>query len=149
MTQEDSRPVGQAAENAPSPDDSSLDADPGVGMVHNHPESARALPLNIVFELLQNSHRRRVLRYLNTVSSPVDLRTLAEAVAAEENEKPVRALTSLERNRIHIRLHHCHLPKLDEAGVIEFDANRGTVKRAELTENVTGYLDRACEAHTD
>lgn len=114
----------------------------------DEPTTARDLPLDVIFELLQNQRRRRVLRYLEDVSGSVDLGTLAEALAAEENDKTVQELNSSERKRVYICLYQCHLPKLDDAGVIEFESNRGTIERTELTIQLTEYLDRVIESDT-
>lgn len=109
------------------------------------PRPADDIPLDVVFELLKNQRRRRVLRYLEEEAGTVDLGTLAEALAAEENDKSRRALSSSERKRVYISLYQCHLPKLDDAGVIEFESNRGTIDRTERTSAFLHYLDRLDE----
>lgn len=107
------------------------------------------LPLDVVFELLKNQRRRRVLRYLEEESETVDLGTLAEELAAEENDKSPRALSSSERKRVYISLYQCHLPKLDDAGVIDFESNRGTISRTDRTSAFTHYLDRMADSDRD
>lgn len=106
------------------------------------PPQATELPLDIIFGLLKNKRRRRVLRYLEEESENVDLGSLAEALAAEELDKPVGALRSDERKRVYISLYQCHLPKLDDAGVIEFESDRGTIRRTERTADLLYYLQR-------
>lgn len=100
------------------------------------------LPLDVVFELLKNERRRRVLRYLNEGSESTTLRTLAEHIAGLEYDKPPDALSSDERKRVYIGLYQCHLPKLDDAGVIDFESNRGTVERTTRADQLLGYIDR-------
>jgi len=98
------------------------------------------IPLDVVFDLLSNSRRRHVLRYLLTESASTTLGDLAEYIAGIENDKPEQALSSAERKRVYISLYQSHLPKMDEAGVISFENDRKTV---ELTENagaVTRFL---------
>lgn len=97
------------------------------------------LPLDVTFELLKNHRRRVVLQYLAEQPSTT-LSALAEHVAAQENDKPIRSLTSAERKRVYISLYQCHLPKFHDAGVVEFDSDRGTVERRAPADQLTPYL---------
>lgn len=127
-------------------DAATADTDRAADAAGPEPDSVHAqrddLPLDVVFELLKNQRRRRVLRYLEEESGTVDLGTLAETLAAEENDTTPRALTSSERKRVYIGLYQCHLPKLDDADAIEFDSDRGTITRTARTSDLQAYLDR-------
>jgi hypothetical protein len=90
-------------------------------------EDPEALSLDQVYELLKNERRRLVLDHLDGVEGSVSMSDLSEAVAARENGKPVAEISSDERKRVYVGLHQCHLPKMDEAGVIEFDKDRGRI----------------------
>ena len=94
-----------------------------------------------VFHLLQTPRRRYVLRYLKEREGPVEMRDIAEQVAAWENGTTVEALTSDERQRVYIPLYQSHLPKLDEEGVVEYDQSRGIVERTELANRFDRYLE--------
>lgn len=94
---------------------------------------AHELPLDQVFELLSNSRRRETIHYLTDNDSEATLSDLAEHIAALENDVPIKALTSSQRKRVYVALYQCHLPKIDDMGIVTFDKNRGTV---ELTANV-------------
>lgn len=104
------------------------------------PEEAASLPLDVVFDLLSNERRRRVLRYLRDESGSTTLGDLAEHIASIENDKPEDALSSAERKRVYICLYQCHLPRMDDAGVVDFDENRKTVDAGERLAQVTDYL---------
>lgn len=109
------------------------------------PEAEDGLSLDLTFELLKNHRRRVVLRYL--ADNPnTTLSTLAEHGAAQENDKRVQELSSAERKRVYISLYQCHLPKLDDAGVIDFDSDRGTVVRNPRAGEITPYLDRIVDS---
>lgn len=116
--------------------------DPGSGS----PEGE--LSLDVTFELLQNPRRRSALRYLAD-NPTTTLSTLAEHLAAQENDKSVQMLSSAERKRVYISLYQCHLPKLDDAGVIEFDSNRGTVERTRSADHFVQYLDQVAGSEED
>ncbi|WP_449404312.1 DUF7344 domain-containing protein [Halalkalicoccus subterraneus] len=96
-----------------------------------------------LFHLLQNGRRRAVLRYF--ASRPeqrkFDMRTVAEAIAAWENEIPVEQLSSDQRQRVYIALYQSHLPKLDDYGVIEYNQSRGLIVPTSLTAMFEPYLE--------
>ncbi|ELY87762.1 hypothetical protein C483_17733 [Natrialba hulunbeirensis JCM 10989] len=93
-----------------------------------------------IFHLLQNERRRLVLRYLRGTNEPVRMRDVAEQVAAWEHDTTVAELTSTQRQRVYIPLYQSHLSKLDEAGVIDYQQNRGIVERKPLADEVDQYL---------
>jgi len=93
-----------------------------------------------VFHLLQSQRRRAAIRYLSDTDGPVEMRDLAEQVAAWENDTTVQALTSEERQRAYIPLYQSHLPKLDEEGVINYNKNRGIVEKTPLATQLERYL---------
>ena len=93
-----------------------------------------------IFHLLQTPRRRYVLRYLKDREGTVEMRDIAEQVAAWENGTSVQALTSDERQRVYIPLYQSHLPKLDEEGIIEYNQSRGTIKRTKLADQLDRYL---------
>lgn len=105
------------------------------------PENGGDLPLDVVFGILKNRRRRLVLRYLVEVSETSTLSDLAEHIAALENDKPEKQLTSSERKRVYVCLYQCHLPKMDDAGVIDFETSRGTVVLNDDVEEFTQYLE--------
>ena len=107
------------------------------------------LPLDVVFEILKNKRRRLVLRFVKQQDDEsVDLGELAEHVAALENDKSVSALTSGERKRVYVGLYQCHLPKMDDADIVEFDRNRGTIELGENAEQLEEYLDNQSDEET-
>ncbi len=104
-------------------------------------ENPETLPRDELFPLLSNRRRRATLGYLNEHDSPVDMRDLAERIAACEHDKPVSQLRSKERQRVYIALYQTHLPKLDDCSAIEYDQSRGTVRRTALADQFDPYLD--------
>ncbi|WP_254663081.1 hypothetical protein [Haladaptatus sp. W1] len=117
------------------------------GGTHTVPEVSAETELSKdkIFHLLQTPRRRHVLRYLKGRDGTVEMRDLAEQVAAWENDTTVQALTSDERQRVYIPLYQSHLPKLDEEGIIDYDQSRGTVKRTKLADQLDRYLSVEAE----
>ena len=79
---------------------------------------------DVLFDILKNERRRRALEYLREEPTTT-LSDLAEHVAALENDKSVRELTSSERKRVYVGLYQCHLPKMADAGVIQWSTDTG------------------------
>ncbi|MDS0477604.1 hypothetical protein [Natrinema sp. 1APR25-10V2] len=101
-----------------------------------------------IFHLLQNERRRMVLRYLRGTEDPVRMRDVAEQVAAWEHDTTVEELTSTQRQRVYIPLYQSHLSKLDNAGLIEYQQNRGIVERKPPADRVDQYLETDSEAES-
>ncbi|MDG5819623.1 hypothetical protein [Natronococcus sp. A-GB7] len=99
------------------------------------------LPVDEIFHILQNERRRMVLEYLQETDGSVRMRDVAEQVAAWENETTVQELTSDQRQRVYIPLYQSHLPKLDKAGIIDYQQNRGVVERRPLARQLDYYLN--------
>lgn len=75
--------------------------------------------------LLASDRRRCLLSYLSTeASDPVSRDELIDVIAERERPDPGPAT---HRVRVTIDLHHVHLPKLADAGVIEYDPVAETV----------------------
>ncbi|PSP91446.1 hypothetical protein BRC87_02895 [Halobacteriales archaeon QS_4_66_20] len=107
--------------------------------IHEH--RSRELGLDQLFEVLQNQRRRCVLKYLREHEEATTLSDLSEQIAAWENDKEVRRISSSERKRVYVALYQCHLPKMDDMGVVEFEKARGTIEPGEHIERCYEYLD--------
>ncbi|WP_435158702.1 DUF7344 domain-containing protein [Haladaptatus sp. DFWS20] len=79
--------------------------------------------LDELFKLLADRHRRHILTYLVThADQPVPLEALVEHLERH---------TDTDRERLVIRLHHLHLPKLADYGVIEYNSSLQLVSYTE------------------
>ena len=139
--------------NLSVPDEERTDEDAAVDEEQQQGEDQSSepepLPLDVVFEILKNKRRRLVLRFVKEQDDEsVDLGELAEHVAALENDKSVSGLTSGERKRVYVGLYQCHLPKMDDADIVEFDRNRGTIELGECADQLEEYLDNQSSDET-
>jgi DNA-binding transcriptional ArsR family regulator len=123
------------AGGATKPPEPDIDAEPPA-----EEGAAEALPLDVTFEILKNRRRRLVLEYLRDAEETT-IGELAEHIAAIENETTVQQLNAQQRKRVYIGLYQCHLPKMDDAGVVEFNQDRGHVALGESVEPLYKYLD--------
>ncbi|PCR89141.1 DUF7344 domain-containing protein [Natrinema ejinorense] len=99
------------------------------------------LSKDVIFELLKNRRRREVLAYLLEADDTVTLGELAEQIAAWENDLEVNALSSDQRKRVYVALYQTHLPKMDDAGIVEYDQDRGLISLSDNADLLMMYLD--------
>lgn len=93
---------------------------------------APALSADVALGLLHDSTRREVLRELIAAGN--------DAVSVDE----LAAETGSDRATTKVSLYHIHLPKLADAGVIDWDRDSGTVQYqpSEPLENILHNLSR-------
>ncbi|SEO22543.1 hypothetical protein SAMN04487948_101194 [Halogranum amylolyticum] len=94
-----------------------------------------------LFEILKNQRRRDALSFLKENGGEVNLSDMSEFIAAKENGIDVSALSSSQRKRVYIGLYQCHLPKMANFGVVDFDKDRGTIELLPAAELLDPYLD--------
>jgi hypothetical protein len=105
-------------------------------------EQPTELSRDEVFGILSNPRRRAAIHHMNDHPDElVQLRDLAERLAAWENDVERPAVTYKQRKRVYTSLYQSHLPKMDDLGIVHFDKNRGTVETTEWTLALHEYLD--------
>ncbi|MFC4448925.1 DUF7344 domain-containing protein [Halorussus aquaticus] len=95
---------------------------------------------DLIFDVLKNRRRRYTLHYLKQEERPVELSELAEQVAAWENDTTIEGLSANERKSVYTSLYQTHLPKLADAGIVDYNQNRGVVELSENAAQLEGYL---------
>ncbi|WP_436925993.1 DUF7344 domain-containing protein [Halosimplex amylolyticum] len=79
------------------------------------------------YDLLADGRRRLALAELAERSAPVALEDLATAVAARETEAPSPSVDVVER--VAVSLHHAHLPRAADLGVVDYDPETKQIER--------------------
>jgi len=105
------------------------------------PTGPDQLSKSVIFTVLKNRRRREALRYLRRTGGKASLRNLVEYVAAEENGVEVDNLTSAQRKRVYTTLYQCHLPMMDEEGILEYNQNRGKVELLDAASELFEHID--------
>ncbi|QLH78312.1 hypothetical protein HZS55_13785 [Halosimplex rubrum] len=100
------------------------------------------LSATTIFELLTNERRQRALQYLTQAVGAVPISDLADQLTLWEGEH-----TREQYERVCTSLVHVHLPKMVDAGVVEYDPACETVNSQEAIEQITPYLELA--GHSD
>ncbi|WP_199722489.1 hypothetical protein [Haloarcula sp. Atlit-47R] len=73
------------------------------------------------YRILSSDRRRTTLEVLTEQTDPVELESLAREVATRENDGD--AVTEEIVNQVACTLHHIHLPKMADFGVVDYHAN--------------------------
>lgn len=71
----------------------------------------------------------------------LDIGDLSQEIAAWEDGLAFENVSSTDRKRVYTALQQSHLPKMDNAGVLEFDRDRGTIEPTPALEDVEIYMD--------
>ncbi|MCO8243330.1 MULTISPECIES: helix-turn-helix domain-containing protein [unclassified Haladaptatus] len=116
----------------------------------NGNETAAALALDEVFDVLVSPRRRAVLYELYGRSDPIALSDLAIAVTRSElNGIDTEGITADETvttdRQVVLALDHVHLPKLQQAGLVEYDRTERTVQLNRIPGQFERYLLFAAE----
>lgn len=93
-----------------------------------------------IFDLLSADRRQEVLRYLDRNDGTADLGEVAEHIASQECDCKIEQLNSQQRKRVYVGLYQCHLPKMADAGVIDYDPDRGDIALNERSARLLNYL---------
>ena len=89
-----------------------------------------------IFQILSNHRRRMVLNYLQQVDGVADIGDVTNYVASRENNKSIEEVTQSERKRAYTTLIQCHLPQMEQYGILTFDLALEEVVLTELGNNL-------------
>ncbi|WP_306056516.1 DUF7344 domain-containing protein [Natronococcus wangiae] len=87
------------------------------------------------FELLADERRRLLLEVMRTYGEEVTLPDAAEEVAVREDGRKVTELSAERVANVYISLYHDHMPRLVEAGLLEYDQERDLVIPVEVRDH--------------
>ncbi len=105
-------------------------------------EPATDISEDELFDVLANQRRRFAVHLLKReADDSVAIGDMAEQIAAWENGIDTAEITGNERKRVYTALQQSHLPKMDDAGVVEFNKDRGVVEPTPALTDVDVYMD--------
>ena len=95
-------------------------------------DSSSETSVTDVLDLLAESRRRHTLTVVARTECPLEESALASHLHGLESSDSLRDL--------HIDLRHCHLPKLADHGVLEYDHEDGIVDRGSAFDETLSHL---------
>ncbi len=96
------------------------------------------------FGLLASQRRLYTLEILSE-SGPMAMSDLAAEIAALEAGEPPDSVGEPHLSRVVTSLRHNHLPKLAEAGVVQWNQSGSRVRLGENAEDAVGVVDAVFE----
>ena len=116
-------------------------------MGENENESAASRPLSIdaILELLSERERRKLLGYL--IESEGDTATVEELLDRLVEDEADRTGEIPNRARFKTSLYHIHLPKLADAGILDYDSRSREV-RYYGNRKLEEWIERIAEAES-
>ena len=89
----------------------------------------RSISPDAILSAVANEHRRAILSVLDTEhDNTLEYETLVNRVADRLWDEETEGVSDEHQQRVRIALHHTHLPKLDEARIIDYEADTGRVQ---------------------
>jgi len=98
-----------------------------------------------LYQALSAGRRRRLL-YMLLVEESSTVGKLATVLAGWTATESEDAVTSNDYERILTELDHVHLPVLDDAGLVSYDRENGTVEIAPVDDAVAELISRSVES---
>ncbi|WP_443670009.1 DUF7344 domain-containing protein [Halorientalis salina] len=102
---------------------------------------SESVDLETLLTLLAPDRRRQAVLTLLDCERDVSLDELSRRVACRPLESTTCEPPQSLIDRIRISLHHSHLPKLHDAGIVEYDAGRRTVTLTTESAQLERLLD--------
>lgn len=90
-----------------------------------------------VFDVLSNERRRKALSYLVEHDASVDIDELVSQLASETDIDSREA----DWSRLELMFHHAHLPKMADAGLVEYDQETASVEKTEMANEMARRLE--------
>lgn len=82
---------------------------------------------NELLDCLNDMRRRQILRLLRDRSEPIRERELAEQLVVDGGDKSIEDVAEVTIEGVRIQLRHAHLPRLDDAGLLDWAEGEETV----------------------
>jgi hypothetical protein len=98
------------------------------------------IAFDTVLDLCGAEHRRIVLAVLTVERRSLTMDDLQRTILAHNHHTPVTDASEDVLTDILVSLHHTHLPKLESAGVIDYDSERHLVESTELFDQLQPHL---------
>lgn len=112
----------------------------------SHPTLVEPVPVSLdtLFTLLENPHRRYILAYLREYTHPVSLDELATQLSKWEYDVPSSSVADEQRKHFRVVLYHRHAPKMEDAGLLDFDPESEHLALSEQGRSLGPLIDCIC-----
>ncbi|AHG04325.1 hypothetical protein HALDL1_12505 [Halobacterium sp. DL1] len=117
-----------------------MTADEGVRVDHAA-LAAVDVDTDDLMDVLSNPRRRFVVACLAEYDTPLTLPDVADELAVWEHDARITEISAEDVAAIHTDLYHVHVPKMADAGVVEYSQERELVALAEPSRELATRLE--------
>lgn len=103
------------------------------------------LDTEALFDVLSNPRRRAVVETVDMADKSVSMSELVDEVAKREYDTTINNISSTERNRVYTSIYQTHLPRLDEADVINYNEDTKEITASDHTSMAQMFLEAATQ----
>lgn len=116
----------------------------------DRPAGSIALSTETVCKLLSNARRRAIIQHIAVLEGgeSVLVGDLARTIASEERDISPAAVSAEQRKTVYVSLLQNHLPKLDAAGVVEWNDSSGDISHGQCVGELATLvesIEQVCE----
>ena len=104
------------------------------------------IAFDTVLDLCREQHRRIVLATLTEEQGSLTVNDLQRTILNYNHHTPVTEASEEMLLEIQLALHHTHIPKLESAGVVEYDSERQLVKPTKQFDQLHPHLSAILNA---
>lgn len=104
------------------------------------------IAFDALLDVCADRHRRIVLAVLAGEQRRLTVNDLAKAIVKHNHHVPVTETSGGQLSKLGASLHHVHLPKIEESGLVTYDPERRLVESTERFEQVQPKLSTLIEA---
>ena len=101
--------------------------------------------LDSLFRLVRHPHRRTVLSLLIEDDWALTTNDLTKEIAMREHDESIAEIPTDEVTHLYLSLFPCHIPKLADTELIEYDAERRIVEPTETLDQFRSFFSLAVE----
>lgn len=99
------------------------------------------LDVETYHDIVSNERRRQILTIIGNNAEPLTKRDIAKRMAARQTGKPRSLIDSQDYKSVYIALHQNHLPKLEEASLVDV-ADDDTILPTARTQDAVAEIER-------
>ena len=102
---------------------------PSIEEISGSSGRERSVSTDTILSAVASEHRRAILTALaNAPEETLEYEALVTRVADQVRDDGPKQVSDGHRQRVRIALHHTHLPKLEEARMVDYEAEAGDVR---------------------
>lgn len=103
------------------------------------PPASEEAVFDTLLDVLSYSRRRQILSRLDSGRTPMSLANLADEIVVHERDAPLAEIPAGDVKQVYMSLYHSHVPRLEDADLVEYDQERDAVSLRERSPVVDRY----------